>query len=412
MARDIEAIAAHRQAVGFVVLIGVVSLFADMTYEGARAITGPFLAVLGASGAVVGIVAGFGELVGYGLRLASGYLADRTGRYWGVILIGYAVNMLAVPLLALAGRWDVAAALMIAERVGKAIRTPPRDALLSHAASRMGRGWAFGLHEAMDQIGAVLGPVLVAVVLALRAGYHTAFAILLIPAVLALGCLVAARLRYPEPQALEAQGERAPDERFPRVFWIYLVAVAFLAAGYADFPLIAFHLKKVAVASDTSIPLLYALAMGTDAVAALVLGRFFDAAGFRVLTLVPLLSCLFAPFVFSTSPALVVIGTVLWGVGMGAQESIVRAAIAGMIVRERRGTAFGVFNSIYGVVWFAGSAFMGALYDVSLPALIAFSVICQIVAVPIFYRMRSAPRVTTGQRPDAPRAHRAVDRRR
>jgi MFS family permease len=387
-----DTLAIRRKALSFVVLVGVVSLFADVTYEGARAITGPFLEVLGASGAIVGFVAGFGELVGYALRFVSGYLADRTRRYWPITIAGYAVNMLAVPLLALAGRWEVAAALMIAERIGKAVRTPPRDALLSHAASRLGRGRAFGLHEAMDQIGAVLGPLAMAGVLALHAGYHAAFAVLLVPAVLALGFLVAARVRYPEPRAFEPEGPHLAGAGFPRVFWRYLVAVAFLAAGYADFPLIAFHLKKLAIASDTSIPLLYALAMGTDATAALVLGRLFDARGVRVLTAVPLLSCLFAPLVFSTSAALVVAGAVLWGIGMGAQESIVRAAIAGMIPADRRGTAYGIFNSIYGVVWFAGSVLMGVLYDVSVPALVSFSVACQLVAVPILYRMRTAPR--------------------
>lgn len=392
MTADTESPATRRAALSFVVLIGIVSLFADMTYEGARAITGPFLAVLGASGAVVGFVAGFGELIGYGLRLVSGYVADRTGRYWPITIIGYAVNMLAVPLLALAGLWEVAAALMIAERVGKAIRTPPRDALLSHAASRMGSGWAFGLHEALDQVGAVLGPLAVAGVLALRAGYQTAFAVLLVPAILALGFLAAARIRYPTPRDFEPESAHGSEGegRFPRVFWVYLVGVAFLAAGYADFPLIAFHLKRLAVTSDTSIPLLYALAMGADAVAALVLGRLFDARGFRVLVVVPLVSCLFALLVFSTSAALVVVGAVLWGVGMGGQESIVRAAIAGMIPAHRRGTAYGVFNSVYGLVWFAGSAVMGVLYDVSVAGLIGFSVVCQLLAVPIFYRMSTA----------------------
>jgi MFS family permease len=394
MTAGTEELATRRAALSFVVLVGIVSLFADMTYEGARAITGPFLAVLGASGTVVGLVAGFGELIGYGLRLVSGYVADRTGRYWPITIVGYTVNMLAVPLLALAGLWEVAAVLMIAERVGKAIRTPPRDALLSHAAARMGRGWAFGLHEALDQIGAVLGPLAVAGVLALRAGYHTAFAVLIVPALLALGFLAAARIRYPTPRDFEPEGVSAPggEVPFPRVFWVYLVAVAFLAAGYADFPLIAFHLKRLAVTSDASIPLLYALAMGADAVAALVLGRLVDARGFRLLAAVPILSCLFAPLVFSTSVVAVVVGTVLWGIGMGAQESIVRAAIATMVPARRRGTAYGIFNSVYGLVWFAGSALMGVLYDISIPTLIAFSVVCQLLAVPILSRMSPAAR--------------------
>src|SRR2546430_237253 len=190
-------------ALTFVILLGIVSLFADMTYEGARSITGPYLAVLGASATVVGIIAGFGELVGYGLRLAAGYLSDRTGRYWTITLVGYVVNLLAVPLLALAGRWELAAVLMIAERFGKAIRTPARDAMLSHATTEMGRGWGFGLHEAMDQIGAFLGPLIVAAVLFRRDGYPTAFGILLIPALLALGVLVVARPLYPHPRDFE-----------------------------------------------------------------------------------------------------------------------------------------------------------------------------------------------------------------
>jgi MFS family permease len=192
----------RRTALAFVILLGVVSLFADMTYEGARSITGPYLAVLGASATVVGMVAGLGELIGYVLRLVAGYLSDRTGRYWTFTLVGYVVNVLAVPCLALAGRWELAA-LMIAERFGKAIRTPARDAMLSHATSAMGRGWGFGLHEAMDQIGALLGPLIVAAVLFRRDGYPTAFGVLLIPALLTLGVLVLARLLYPDPRDFE-----------------------------------------------------------------------------------------------------------------------------------------------------------------------------------------------------------------
>ncbi|OLC32909.1 MAG: MFS transporter [Candidatus Rokubacteria bacterium 13_1_40CM_4_69_5] len=388
---------AGRTASGFVVMIGVISLFADMTYEGARSVTGPFLAVLGASAAVVGVVAGFGELIGYAVRLVSGYLGDRTRKYWTITLWGYALNMVAVPLLALAGRWETAALLMIAERLGKAIRTPPRDVLLSHAAAQMGRGWAFGLHEALDQIGAVAGPLLVAAILYAQGGYRWAFGTLLVPALLALAFLVAARLLYPQPRDFEPAETVRSEGGFPRIFWIYLASVAFLAAGYADFPLIAYHLKKVSVAADGSIPLLYALAMAVDAVAALVLGPLFDARGLPILIVVPLLSCLFAPLVFSHNLALVVIGTALWGVGMGAQESIVRAAIAAMIPADRRGTAYGVFNSVYGIAWFAGSALMGILYDISIPALIAFSVISQLAAVPILSTLPRANGLTSAR---------------
>ncbi|MGH6852422.1 MAG: MFS transporter, partial [Methylocella sp.] len=144
----------RHSAIRFIVLLGVVSLFADMTYEGARSVTGPYLGVLGASAAIVGVVAGFGEFLGYALRLVSGYLSDRTGGYWLITIIGYGVNLLAVPLLALTGRWELAVLLIVGERAGKAIRTPARDAMLSHAGSQTGLGWSFGLHGALDQTGA------------------------------------------------------------------------------------------------------------------------------------------------------------------------------------------------------------------------------------------------------------------
>jgi MFS family permease len=375
----------RRTAMAFVILLGVVSLFADMTYEGARSITGPYLAVLGASATAVGIAAGFGELIGYVLRLASGYLSDRTGRYWTITLVGYVVNLLAVPFLALAGRWELAAVLMIAERFGKAIRTPARDAMLSHATTEMGRGWGFGLHEAMDQIGALLGPLIVAAVLFWREGYPTAFGVLLIPALVALGVLVLARLLYPDPRAFEIGTPPLETQGFPRVFWLYLVAIGLIAAGYADFPLIAYHFQKISLTSEGWIPLFYAVAMGVAAVAALVCGRLFDRLGFLVLGGVALVSCLFAPLVFLGNFRAAMLGMMLWGIGMGAQESIMRAAVAGMVPAARRGTAYGVFNSGYGLLWFAGSALMGVLYDVSLPALITFSVVAQLIAVPLLF---------------------------
>lgn len=372
-------------AIRFVVLLGLVSLFADITYEGARSIAGPYLALLGASGTVVGIVAGFGELIGYGLRLVSGYLSDRTRRYWVLTLVGYAINLLAVPLLALAGRWEVAAALMIAERLGKALRTPARDAMLSYATKETGRGWGFGLHEAMDQIGAVTGPVIVSVVLAARNDYPAAFAVLAIPAVLALATLLTARRLYPRPQDLEPVTPELKTTGFPRAYWIYLAAVALVAAGYADFPLIAYHFGKTSSVPATWIPLLYAVAMGVDALAALLFGRWFDRVGIRILMAVALISALFAPLVFLGDFTLALVGMALWGIGMGAQESILRAAVAGMVGRDRRGSAYGIFNTGYGVFWFLGSALMGVLYDVSLPALIAFSVAAQLASIPLFY---------------------------
>jgi MFS family permease len=370
-------------ALKFVVLIGITSLFADMTYEGARSIIGPYLMLLGASGTMVGIVAGSGELIGYSLRLASGYISDRTGRYWAVTILGYIVNMLAVPLLALAVDLRIAIALVITERIGKAIRTPARDAMLSHAGQQLGSGWVFGLHEALDQAGAVAGPLIVAGVLYVGGGYQAGFASLLMPALLCLSAVAAARLLYPHPQHLEVAPPELQSKGLPRSFWLYLAATGLIAAGYADFTLIAYHFQQAATVPATWVPLLYALAMGVDALAAILFGRLFDRAGLIVLAGAASLSALFAPLVFWGDFTGALLGMLLWGIGMGAQESIMRAAVAGMAPPNRRGTAYGIFNTGFGLCWFAGSALMGLLYDLSLPALILFSVLIQLAAIPL-----------------------------
>lgn len=380
-ANDVES--SRRAAIKFIVLMGVVSLFADMTHEGARGIIGPYLAFLGASATVVGFVAGFGELVGYAFRFVSGYFGDRTGKYWSITILGYVINMVAVPLLALAGRWETAAALIIAERMGRAIRNPVRDAMLSHATTEVGRGLGFGFHEAMDQIGAMLGPLIVAGVLYFRGTYQTGFTVLWIPAILTIGVLVAARVMYPRPRDLESTLPELETKGLSKVFWFYLAAMALNAAGYADYPLIAYHFQKVSMVSPDWIPVFYSIAMGVDAAAALVFGRFFDIRGIPVLVVSVGISAFFAPLVFLGGFYAGLAGVALWGVGMGAQESIMRAAIAGMVPADRRGTAYGIFNSGYGIFWFVGSALMGFLYDFSAASLVAFSMLTQLTSVPL-----------------------------
>jgi MFS family permease len=385
----------QRSAMMFIILMGIVSLFADMTHEGARSITGPFMALLGANATIVGMVAGFGELVGYLLRLPAGYIADRTGNYWTVTIIGYVINMAAVPLLALAGRWEVAAFLIILERAGKAIRNPARDAMLSHATLEVGRGWGFGLHEAMDQIGAMLGPLIVAGVLYFKGTYQTSFAVLLIPAILTICVLLAARLLYPHPRDLERAAPELETKGLSRVYWLYLAAMALTAAGYADFPLIGYHFQKASTVSTDWIPVFYAVAMGVDAVAALVFGRWFDRKGLSVLMVSVLISTFFAPLVFFGGFYGSLVGMALWGVGMGAQESIMRAAVAGMVSTNRRGTAYGIFNTGYGVLWFVGSALMGIFYDFSIPLLVAFSMATQMVSIALLFQVKRISKPTS-----------------
>lgn len=374
-----------RSALVFVILIGVISLFADFTYEGARSINGQFLESLGASAAAVGFIAGFGELIGYALRYLFGYLADKTKRYWLNVFAGYAINLLAVPALALAGSWEVAAALIIAERTGRSIRKPAVESMLSHAGTQTGQGWAFGLHETLDQTGATLGPLMMALALYLHGSYKDGYALLLIPALMSLVTVFASHHYYKDPSSLEKTAKSQAAEGFSKPYWWYMAAAACIAAGFADFALMGYHFQQQNVVSAGLIPVYYSVAMAVGAVGALALGKLFDKNNMATVILSFLLSAFFAPLVFLGHGAAIFVGIILWGLGAAAQESLLKPLVAGVIAATRRATAFGLFDTGFGVAWFLGSWLMGILYAKSVHGLVYFSVALQLLALPIFF---------------------------
>ena len=374
-------------AIKFIVCLGVVSLFADMTYEGARSIIGPFLKELGASATQVGIIAGLGEMFGASLRLFSGRFADRTRAYWTIAISGYLLNVLVVPVLAFAGNWWTAALLVVAERTGKAVRGPARDVLLSEATNKVGHGWGFGLHAALDQTGAVLGPLLMAAAVAQSNRFGPAFLRLGIPAVLAVVALFTARYIHPD------QGAEAPkqvQQALPKVFWTYVAAAGLLACGFVDFPLLAYHFQKTELTKPAVIPLLYAGAMGVNGLTALIFGRLFDRSGILVLTFGILVSLLALPLGFLGGPTAAMASVACWATGLGAQDASLRSGIAQVVSMNKRGGAFGALNAVYGVMWFLGSVVMGVLYDRSVMALVVFGVVAQLFAAAMFFRLRVA----------------------
>lgn len=287
-------------ALKFVLMVGAMSFFADFTYEGSRSVIGQYLGTLGAGALIISVVTGFGEFLGYGLRLLSGRGADRTGKYWPITICGYLLQMSVVPLLAVAGSWPVAAVLIVLERVGKAIRNPPRDAMLSHAAAEMGYGWGFGVHEALDQFGALFGPLAIAwMVAATHNNYQVAFVALAVPAGVMLSLLAVARLAYPRPHELAPTTPTSVNtQAWSRVFWLYLVAAALVAAGFADFPLLAFHFQQIGTVPPALIPIFYAAAMGISGTGSLVFGRLLDRFGIRLLLPLTLVTAAYAPMVF------------------------------------------------------------------------------------------------------------------
>ena len=400
-------------ALVFILLFSVVSLLSDMTHEGAASIRGAYLSLLGASAATIGFVSGFGELVGYSLRFLFGKLADKSKRYWLLTIVGYAVDVLAVPALALVGEhgWILAAGLIVIERMGKAIKKPAKNTLISFAASQEGAGKSFALAEMLDQIGAFLGPVMLYVVMLFKTDgttfqiYSFCFAILLVPALATLGMLFFTKRKFPHPEHFEPEPTAYVPFKLDRKFLLYLGGISLFAFGFIDYSLIVMHVSRTFISVSASLsettslvnsgtlPLLYAGAMLVDAAAAMVFGLLYDKKGARVLILSTALSAPFAILVFGfQSIGALLVGVAMWGVGMGAQESILKAAVAGIVPKASRATGYGIFECVFGVFWFLGSWLLGALYDWSIPAMIAVSVGAQVAAIPLYYFSSKTPR--------------------
>ncbi len=373
----------------FVLVFGLVSGLGDFVYEGARSIVGPYLATFGASAALVGIVTGVGEAVALVFRLFTGRLSDRTGRHWAISIAGYAITMVSVPLLAAAGSLWLACTLIIAERFGKAVRSPARDTMLAEASTDLGRGRVFALHEALDQSGALVGPLVVAAILAGAGGYPTAFAWLAVPGALAMLTLAYLRRQVPQPAAYNpsvhpVQTKPLGLHGFSRTYWQYAAFTAATLAGFATFAVLAYHLEHRHVVTAAEIPVMYAVAMGVAALASLASGGVYDRVGLRGLVVLPVLGALVPFLSFSTSAVLVWLGAALWGALMGVHESTMRAAVADLVPRERRGVGYGTFTAVYGLAWMAGAALIGVLYDVSIDAAITFTVAVQVCALLLF----------------------------
>jgi len=385
-----DAIFERKSALAFVVAWGIVSLFADAAYEGMRGIAGPFLASLGATGLAVGLIGGTGELSGYLLRLVSGRVADSTRAYWPLTLAGYVVQMAAVPALALAGNWQVAAVLIVIERAGKAIRNPARDVMISRAGEHIGQGWAFGLHEILDQVGAMSGPLIAALVLALHHDYRAAFAWLAVPSAITVMLVFALRLRYGAVGKIAAPAHPENHANAPRAFWLYAAASALVAFGFADYTLISYHFGRGGTVSGEMIAIFYAAAMGAAGVASLVFGRWFDRAGLRVIYAGIVLGVVIAPLAFFGGFWGALLGTLAWGAALGVHEAVMSAAVASLVPLESRARAYGLFTAIFGIAWFAGSAVLGRLYDISLVTLVVVATLAQAAALwPLWLAIRA-----------------------
>lgn len=393
------------QAMIFIILFGIVSLFSDMTHEGASSIRGAYMSLLGASAGAIGFVSGLGELIGYSMRYVFGKLTDKTKRYWFMTIAGYVLDVLAVPALALVGEhgWIAACGLLIIQRMGKAIKKPAKDTIMSFAASQEGVGKSFGIQEVLDQIGAFLGPVLLYVVMLFKTEgstfeiYSRCFAVLAVPGAITILLLLITKYKFPNPENFEPEEKRFTPFKVKKEFIFYIAGISLFAFGFIDYSIIIMHVSKTytnisaqltgtsSLVNSGTLPLLYAGAMLVDAVAALVFGLMYDKKGVKALAWSTVISAPFAILVFGTkSTSALLLGIALWGVGMGAQESILKAAVTKIVPKSSRATGYGVFECSFGVFWFLGSWLLGVLYDISIPAMIAVSVVSQLAAIPLY----------------------------
>ena len=396
---------------------GFVSLAADMVYEGARSMYGPLLASLGASAVVVGLVTGAGEAMALVLRLVFGPMADRTGRYWGLTILGYGLTAVCVPLLAVTpfvggAGLVLAAVLILLERSGKAVRSPSKSALLAHVASAVGRGRGFGVHKALDQVGAVAGPLLVALVIGATGAIWPGMAVLAIPGVVAMVLLVVIRARVPDPSVYDVDASDRPPVQpvpprrglrgwfadaagagLPPEFFRYALAAALTTGGLVTFGIIGYHLTVAGLVPVAAVPIVYAAAMAVEALAALGVGLVYDRHGAVVLYAVPVLVAVVPLLALSGTVWIAIVGVVVWGLAYGIQDSTVKALVAEVVEAPRRATAYGVFAGIQGAFAVMGGFLAGWLYDRSLTSLVVVVAASQLIALVLLARtLRSVRR--------------------
>jgi MFS family permease len=392
-----------KRAFQLIFFFGMISLFGDIVYEGARSVNGPYLKTLAANAAMVGLIAGIGEFAGYALRLLSGYFADKTKAYWVFTFVGYGF-IIAIPMLSLTGIWQVAAVFMVMERVGKGIRAPAKDAIVSGAAKRVGTGKGFAIQEVMDQFGALIGPLIFAAYFYFTGGgvkvavdYRHAYGLFWIPFALVMIFTVIAYFQVPDPSKLEPPAKPGDPDRITRLFWLYNMFSFITAFGFINFAIIGFHFKSTGIISDTMIPIFYAVAMAVDGISAYVMGTWYDrlkikynhhGGGLASLIIIPVLSAAIPFLAFTHNFYLAAASAVIWGIVMGAHETIMKAAIADITPMKKRGTGYGIFNFTYGIAMLLGAYLTGLLYDISIPVLCWCAAAVQLVSMGAFIMLK------------------------
>lgn len=391
-------------AVRAIIIFGIISLLGDMVYESARGANSQYFELIGISAAKVGLVFGIGEFLGYFLRLISGVISDKSKKPWAFMFIGYGM-LFFVPLMGFTKNWNVLFVLILMERIGKAIRNPSKDTVLSAISeNQVGVGFAFGLQEALDQVGAFLGPLIFTAVFYFTgkntlAEYSLGYKFLFIPFVLLMLFLYYSYRVISKGNLLgEEYGREFKSEKLKPIFWMYMAFTFFATLGFLNFSTLGYHMKSQNILTDGKITLIYSVAMIVDALTALIVGRLYDKlkeksgkkdGGILVLGAIPVVTLLLPFFGLTMSKSLIIVSMIIFGIIMGTHETIMRSAIADITPFDKRGTGYGVFNTGYGLALFLGATITGYLYDKNLNTVILImTVVCEIIAAIIFIKMK------------------------
>ncbi len=396
-----------------IIIFGIISLLGDMVYEAARGANSQYFNLLNINAAQVGLVFGIGEFLGYMLRLFSGIISDKSGKYWLFIFIGYGM-LIVIPLMGFTKNWNILVVLILLERIGKSLRSPAKDTIVSGVAeNQVGIGFAFGLQEALDQIGAFLGPLIFTLVfyLAGKDGisvYQLGYKVLVIPFILLMFFVTFAYRKIEREHLVPSlDAKEFQNEKLGPTFWAYTAFTFFCTLGFVNFSTVGFHLKANNLMSDGNITLLYAIAMIVDALTALIVGRAYDSqkkktgrktGGLLVLALIPFITFLLPFLTLSYSTTLIIAGMVIFGIVMGTHETIMRSAIADIAPFHKRGTSYGVFNTGYGLALLGGSSLMGWFYNLDkIGLIIGLTCLSEFIAILFYVKMNHLVKASTNK---------------
>ncbi|MGB3341752.1 MAG: MFS transporter [bacterium] len=343
-------------------ILGLVSLFTDLSSQMVYPLVPEFLISIGASKAIIGMIEGVAESTASLFRTIFGRLSDKLKKRKLFIFLGYGLSALSKPFLYLANVWTVVLGVRFSDRMGKAIRTPARDALISTSVDPSEKGKAFGLHRAMDRIGAIGGPILAMLVLSLFSdNVRLVFLLSVIPGILALFFV-----RFAKETSIEQHGDVPIKRNSLRnaSFIIFLVSNIIFTLGNSSNAFLILRAREAGL-TIIMIPVIWVVYNISCTISSPIFGSLSDRIGRKPIIITSFLFYSFVYFLFGITKNLLMIWVLFaaYGIYYGLSAGVFRAYIADLVEPKNRATAYGIFNTGIGLALLPASLIMGALWD-------------------------------------------------